>query len=225
MTLMELIVALVVLGLASAAGTAAFTSLIDHRRIIRDATVSTERSAALRELLRGWLAAGTVQIQRGGVPRLGRSASAIATVSPFASSNGTTTAAQGIGDELTFTTSAPTPAMEPNVRIRLYIDADPSTPEKGLSIEFQQSTATPFQRRMLDSSVDSMTVEFLDRRTNRWYGATQAATINPRAVRLTLLGAQGKQLSRLLQLPIVLPIGNTATFTGQGLASQSGGGP
>jgi hypothetical protein len=112
--------------------------------------------------------------------------------------------------------------MQANVRIRLYIDGDPSTPEKGLSIEYQPSTASPLQRRMLDSSVDSLMVEFLDTRTSRWYESTQAATITPRAVRLTLLGAGGKQLPRLLQLPIILPIGNTATLTGQGLAGQGG---
>jgi hypothetical protein len=114
--------------------------------------------------------------------------------------------------------------MQQNVRIRLYVDADPATPEKGLSIEFQQSTATPLQRRMLDSSIDSITVEFLDTRTNRWYEAAQAATITPRAVRVTLLGTQGKQLPALLQVPLVLPIGNTVTLTGQGLAAQTGGG-
>lgn len=226
MTLMELIVSLVVLALAATIGAGAFESLIDHRRIVSDATVSTERAAALREMVRDWLAAGSVQIQRGGGPNLGRTSAAAAIAAPTtsaASTTGTvTTAAQGIGDDITFTTSAPSPAMQQNVRIRLYIDADPATPEKGLSIEFQPNTATPLQRRMLDSSVDSMTVEYLDRRTNRWYGASQAATITPRAVRVTLLGTEGKNLPRLLQVPIVLPIGNTATLTGQGLASGGG---
>lgn len=218
---MELIVALVLLGIVSVIGAAVFESLIDHRRIVSDATVSTERAAALREMVRGWLAAGTVQIQRGGGPQLGRNAASTASATA-STAQGVTTAAQGIGDDITFTTSAASPAMQQNVRIRLYIDADPGTPEKGLSIEFQPNTATPLQRRMLDSSIDSMTVEYLDRRTNQWFGASQAATITPRAVRLTLLGADGKQLPRLLQVPIVLPIGNTATLTGQGLASGSG---
>jgi prepilin-type N-terminal cleavage/methylation domain-containing protein len=222
MTLIELMVALMILGLAAASGAAAFESIIDHRRVVRQASVSTERAAALRSMLRGWLAAGTVQIQRGGVPRLGGRAGASAT--PALGNNTTTTAAEAAGDELSFITSAPSPAMQQNVRIRLYVDADPATPEKGLSIEFQQSTATPLQRRMLDSSIDSITVEFLDTRTNRWYEAAQAATITPRAVRVTLLGTQGKQLPALLQVPLVLPIGNTVTLTGQGLAAQTGGG-
>ena len=224
MTLMELIVALVILAIAATAGEATFTSLIDHRHTVREANVATERASSLREMIRGWLASGTVQIQRGGVPQLGRNSARIAT--PSVSSrgmNGTiNTAAQAYGDEVTFTTSAASPAMQANVRIRLYVDADPSTPEKGLSIEYQQSNASPLQRRMLDSSVDSLTVQFLDNRTNRWFESTQAATIQPRAVRVTLLGAGGKQLQKLLQLPIILPIGNTANLTGQGLANQGG---
>ena len=220
MTLMELIVALVVLAIAATAGEATFTSLIDHRRAVREANVATERAASLREMIRGWLASGTVQIQRGGVPQIGRNSGRV-NVPTNSGMNGTTnTAAQAYGDEVTFTTSAASPAMQANVRIRLYVDADPSTPEKGLSIEYQQSNATPLQRRMLDSSVDSLTVQFLDNRTNRWYESTQATTIQPRAVRVTLLGAGGKQLPKLLQLPIVLPIGNTANLTGQGLANQ-----
>ncbi len=225
MTLMELMVALVILAMVATAGAATFDSLIDYRRSVREANVATERASALREMLRGWLAAGSVQIQRGGVPQLGRNSAPTTTTTSSASTgmnNTATTAAQGLGDELTFTTSAPSPAMQANVRIRLYIDVDPSTPEKGLSIEYQPSTASPLQRRMLDSSVDSLMVEFLDTRTSRWYESTQAATITPRAVRLTLLGAGGKQLPRLLQLPIVLPMGNTATLTGQGLAGGSG---
>jgi prepilin-type N-terminal cleavage/methylation domain-containing protein len=223
MTLMELIVALVILAIAATAGEAAFTSLIDHRRAVREANVATERASSLREMIRGWLASGTVQIQRGGVPQFGRNSARITTpsVSSTAGINSTTnTAAQAYGDEVTFTTSAASPAMQANVRIRLYVDADPSTPEKGLSIEYQLSNASPLQRRMLDSSVDSLTVEFLDNRTSRWYESTQAATIQPRAVRIMLLGAGGKQLPKLLQLPIVLPIGNTANLTGQGLANQ-----
>lgn len=223
MTLMELMVALVILALAATAGGETFASLIDHRRIVRDANVATERASSLRGMIRGWLAAGTVQIQRGGVPQLGRNAGPVTTATPSSMNATATTAAQASGDELTFTTSAASPAMQPNVRIRLYIDADPSTPEKGLSIEFQPSNAAPLQRRMLDSSVDSMMVEFLDTRTNRWYESTQAATIQPRAVRVTLLGAGGKQLPKLLHVPIVLPMGNTATLTGQGLAGQGNG--
>ena len=77
---------------------------------------------------------------------------------------------------------------------------------------------------MLDSTIDSLVVEYLDNRTNRWFGASQVATITPRAVRLTLLATDNKPIPRLLRVPIVLALGNTAALTGQGLAGLNGGG-
>jgi type II secretory pathway pseudopilin PulG len=228
MTLMELVVALVIVGMMTAAGVAAFQSLIDHRKTVRDASVATERAAALHDMVRGWLAAGTIQLQAGGGPNIG-GLGGTAAPTTAASASGSTmnamtnTAAQGSGDQLVFTTSAPSPAMQANVRIRLYVDIDPNTPEKGLSIEYQTGQATPIQRVMLDSTIDSLDVEFLDRQTGRWFDATQASTIRPRAARVTLMATQAKGVSRLLAVPIVVPIGNTATLTGQGLATGTSG--
>src|SRR6185312_15979498 len=68
MTLLELVVALVITGIMASAGVGAFQSLIDHRKIVRDANVSTERAAALRDEIRNWLAAGNIQFQAGGGP-------------------------------------------------------------------------------------------------------------------------------------------------------------
>src|SRR5690606_7133586 len=60
MTLMELVIGLVITGMMAIAGTAAFTSIIDHRRVITEATVETERAAALREMLRTWIGSGSL---------------------------------------------------------------------------------------------------------------------------------------------------------------------
>jgi hypothetical protein len=120
-------------------------------------------------------------------------------------SSGTTavSAAASSGDEITFTTSAPNPAMAPSVRIRLFIDADPGTPERGLTMEYQTSAATPLQRRQLDPTIGSMTVEFLDARTNRWFASAQAATISPSAFRIALFPPDSTTLPAILQLPLI----------------------
>ena len=204
MTLMELIVGLVLTGVMAAMGTAAFGSIIDHRKIIQASTIEMERAAALRETLRLWLASGTVQIRQGGGPR-GLRGSAV-TASPSASGTAAVSAAQASGDEITFTTSAPNPAMAPSVRIRLFIDGDAGTPEAGLSIEYQTSAATPLQRRQLDPSIGTMTVEFLDARTHRWFASTQASTISPTAVRVALYPVEGGTLPAILQLPLIFPM-------------------
>jgi hypothetical protein len=211
MTLMELVIGLAITGMMAAAGAGTFASIIDHRRIIRDATVSTERAAALRVMITSWISSGTVQIQQGGGPRgLTRGAP---TGAASATGGGMTAAAaaQASGDEITFVTNADNPSGLPNARIRLYIDADANTPQHGLTIEYQPNLQQPIVRKMLDSMVDTLDVEFLDTRTNRWFHASEGATITPRAVRLTLRHGDHGPLPPILELPMIFPIGNTGS--------------
>lgn len=203
MTLIELIAAIVLTGIMATAGTAAFTTIVDKRERIRTATVEVERAAATREMLRSWIVAGTIQLQLGGGPRLPSTATAnrsrpIAGVAP----------AVVTGDALTFTTTAPTPVSSSQTRVRLFIDDDENTPENGLTIEFHANTAMPLQRLELDSIIKVMTVEILDRRTNRWFPMVEAATVQPLAVRLTFSPAEGQTMPALLQLPFVFRIGD-----------------
>jgi prepilin-type N-terminal cleavage/methylation domain-containing protein len=213
-TLMELIIALTVTAVMAALGTTAFSAIIDGRREIRTTTEGTERSAALRETLRQWLLPASVQIQQGGGPR-GRTAATARVGNTNASTrtpNGAeavTAAATSEGDEIIFTTTSPNPANAPNARMRLFVDTDDATPEYGLTLEYQATTQTPLQRVQLDSTVHTMTVEYLDRRTNRWYPASEASTITVKGLRLTLLGAEGTMQPPLMGLPLVFFINTT----------------
>ena len=212
MTLMELVVAIALTGMMAAAGAATFASIIDHRRVIRESTVETERAAALREMLRTWVVSSSIQIQQGGGPRglassgRGGNASLI---------TGGVTAAVQTGDELTFTTSAMTPSPSANTRVRLFVDGDPNTVEQGLSIEYQGANATPLRRMQLDSAVGVLTVEYLDNRTGRWYAATQVATIQPIALRFTLSPVEGDSIPRLLQVPFIFRMGDAQQARGR----------
>jgi hypothetical protein len=210
MTLMELVIGLAITGMMATAGAFAFESIVAHRETIHDAAISTERAAALRDLLHVWVAAGTIQIPRGGGPRgltRGPGGSAIRGAASGAMNTAAVSAAQASGDELTLTTSALNPSLVGNVRIRLYIDADDNTPEHGLSMEYQANLQQPIARRMLDSAIDTLEVEFLDSRTNRWLRASEAATItNPVAVRVTLVPGTGHTVPPILQLPMIFPL-------------------
>ena len=213
MTLMELVIGLAITGMMAAAGAGAFSSIIAHRRIIRDASLDTERAAAFREMLETWINAGTVQIQRGGGPRgLTR---AVEAALPTAGGRGGITsntaavsAATAIGDEITFTTTALNPAFTANVRIRLYIDGDANTPERGLTMEYQPNLQQPLVRKMLDSTIDTLKVEYLDPRTDKWIRASEAATIATQtAVRVTLLPGDKHAIPAILQVPMIFMIG------------------
>jgi prepilin-type N-terminal cleavage/methylation domain-containing protein len=210
MTLMELVIGLAITGMMAAAGAGAFSSIIDHRRTIRTASASTERGSALRETIRSWIVAGQVQIQIGGGPRgLTRGVGA-ARPSTTSSSTGAVSAAQASGDEISFTTQAVNPSMLPNVRMRLYIDADANTPEKGLCIEYQPNSQQPLVRRMLDSTIDTLHVEFLDGVTHRWFAASQAATLTSiLAVRLWMVADTAAHASPVLAVPMIFTSGFT----------------
>ena len=217
MTLMELVIGLAITGMMASAGAVAFGAIIDHRRVIREASVETERSAALRDMIRGWILAGNVQIQQGGGPRgLNRGVGAAAGAGPGRGgtmSMQAVSAAVASGDEITFTTSDVNPSFLPNVRIRLYVDGDDNTPEKGLTIEYQPNAQQPLVRRMLDSAIDTLHVDFLDRRTNRWIESTQGATIQPMATRLTFASGVAK-LPPILRIPMIFPMaGAGSNFT------------
>jgi prepilin-type N-terminal cleavage/methylation domain-containing protein len=213
MTLMELVIGLAITGMMAAAGAGAFSSIIAHRRIIRDASVDTERAAAFREMLETWINAGTIQIQQGGGPRgLTRGVGAALPTGGgrggITSNTAAVSAAAAIGDELTFTTSALNPAFTANVRIRLYIDGDNNTPERGLTMEYQPNLQQPLVRRMLDSTIDTLKVEYLDPRTDRWVRASEAATIAAQtAVRVTLLPGEKHTIPPILQVPMIFMIG------------------
>jgi prepilin-type N-terminal cleavage/methylation domain-containing protein len=201
MTLMELVVGLAITGVMAATGAAAFGSIIDHRRAIKESTVGMERASALREQLRQWIGSGTVLIQQGGVPNVGgRTSVASSTAS-------TISAAASTGDEISVNTSAWNPAMTPSVRMRIFVDGDEGTPERGLTVEYQSSNQAPLQRRELDRTIGGMTVEFLDQRTGRWRPWAEQAAIQPIAVRLWLLPLQGQVLPSILQLPMVFKMG------------------
>lgn len=212
MTLMELVVAIALTGMMAAAGAATFSSIIDHRRVIRESTVATERAAALREMIRTWIAASSILVPQGGGPR-GLTSNARVQSRPGATTG--VTAAATTGDEVTFTTSAMTPTPSSNTRVRLFVDGDPNTTEFGLTMEYQGSNASPLQRRQLDSTIAMMTVEYLDNRTQRWFAATQVATIQPIAMRLAFAAAEGDSIPRLMQLPFVFRMGDVQQQRGR----------
>jgi prepilin-type N-terminal cleavage/methylation domain-containing protein len=206
MTLIELAVGMVVTGLVMAMGYGAFAGIVDRRAAVRAATIEVERAAALRETVHGWLAAGRVLVQQGGAPRAGSGVGA----------------GEAVADEIIVSTYAPSPAAAPTVLLRLYVDDDDDTPEAGLTVQYQENVEDSLRTRELEPRVRGLRVEYLDRRTGRWLPAAEVATIQPVALRLTLLGADealgtaADSLPALLRLPFVQVMGGGVQAQGAG---------
>ena len=222
MTLMELVIGLAITGMMAAAGAGAFASIIDHKRVIHEANATTERASALRETIRSWALSGTVRIMIGGGPRgltsgAGRSTGARSSdLGALQLSN--VTPATALGDELTIGgVTAMNPAFQSGVTIRLYIDGDNNTPEHGLSMEYRPNNNQGLVRKMIDSTIDSLRVEFLEGRTGRWIASSQAATIGDmRAVRVTLVPNPKIPYSPILLVPMIFVNGLESANTNQG---------
>jgi type II secretory pathway pseudopilin PulG len=215
MTLMELTVTLTITALVTAAGTAALTTIIDERRIISESNLPIERAAALRDMIRSWITAGTIQISTSTITN-STSGSRTTTVRPITSATSRggvgLTAAVASGDEVSFATNALTPGTGPSTRVRMFIDGDPNTIEEGLTIEYQARTSSPLARRQLEPMIGGMIVEYFDNRTKQWFGASQVATIQPIALRITFQSYDESNpayaLPPLLRVPFVFRMVN-----------------
>jgi prepilin-type N-terminal cleavage/methylation domain-containing protein len=208
MTLMELVIGLAITGMMALTGAAAFGSIIDHKKTIREASVVTERGAALRETVWSWAHAGNVRVLIGGGPRgLTRGVGGTSPNTGRSGQNSFQASAQAkaIGDEITFSNVVTlNPSLQNGVNLRLYIDGDENTPEHGLCVEYQPNGNLPLQRRMLDSTIDTLHVDFLEGSTGRWIASSQAATIGEiRAVRVAFVPNAKIPFSPILLEPLI----------------------
>src|SRR5690606_19492630 len=107
-------------------------------------------------------------------------------------------------DELTFPTRAGTPLRTPVTLVRLYVDVDPATPERGLVAELTARSGEEPVRIELAPGAVGLRVRYLPAAegpvewAESWSGQPQL----PRAVELTLLDAADAPLPPLLRLPV-----------------------
>ncbi len=220
MTLIELVIGVVITGAMASIGAATFGNMIDHRRVILDSTQETERAAALRSMVRTWIESGSIDQPVQGVQlSRNRGGSIVTTRIRTNTRMGRTqreaaetgvTSAVATGDELRFTTNALADVASLNVSVRLFVDNDSSTPEEGLTIEFQRSRLSPLERRMVDSTITGMTVEYLNAATLRWVPDMEASTIPRAAVRVWFSLGESREPQPLLQLPLFFALPNAA---------------
>lgn len=194
MTLLELLVGLMVTGLVLAAGYAAVASISDHRRRAAEALDEAARAAAIRRTLSEWIVAARLE------------------------PDGTGPAFRGVDaldggkddDELTFLTGAASATPDGGVPVvRLYVDRDPETAERGLVAELGGWRGGARERVELAPAATGLQVRYLSAlsRDPVWLPGWISSTVLPRAVEVRVEAAPDS-LPPLLALPLVAALGD-----------------
>lgn len=194
MTLLELVVGLTIAGVVAAMGYGTFASLIDQRTRAEASTEAITEAAAARRLLAGWLAGARLLLQEAGPP--------------FRGLDG---AYEGVpDDELTFLTAAGNPARSDETLVRLYIDRDTLTPQRGLTAELSAWRSTELERVEIEPRAAGLDARYLTHMLGRteWLPSWISSTVLPVGIELEILAAAADTLPPLLQMPIAVSVGS-----------------
>ena len=187
-TLIEVLVAVAVGGIVLTAGMAALTTVQDRSEHALRATTGVMEAAAARTNLVDWLSGAVYSVREQGVRFEGLDAREYDLE----------------WDELTFPTRARSPLRTPVTTIRLYLDTDSETPERGLVAELVGRVGAEPVRMELVPGATGLSLRYLPYAegpvewAESWVGQSQL----PRAVEMTLLDAPGDPLPPLLRMPI-----------------------
>lgn len=194
MTLIELLVALTVTGLVLGAGYAAFSAIADRKQVIEESTEDAVRAASVRATLADWLAGARLDIQSD--QEIFRGLDGVSDDQP--------------DDQLTFLTAASTPIGERETVVRLLIDRDDATPERGLVAELSDRRRITLRRLELLPGVSSLDLHYLSGMLGdrRWLPSWISSSVMPVGIQATVGAAPPDTLPPLFRLPIVVSFAN-----------------
>ena len=193
MTLIELLVGLVITGFALAFAYGALSAAIDHRARVSDATVALEESVRVRRTLASWIGGARLSIDLAGPDYRGIDAIDGA----------------DDDDELRFLTQAPTFLGTRSTVVKLYVDRDPKSPERGLVAELAEWRGPRTERVELEPSVTGLDIRYLSSVLEKesWTTSWISTSILPAAVELRLVASDPEAIPPVLRLPVVVPLG------------------
>lgn len=197
MTLIELIVALTITGLALGAGYSMYATLADRRVLADRQADDIARTSAIRATLAVWIADARLTVEQDDIV--------------FRSVDGTQRLLDGAlpDDDLTFFTSARTPLGNHGTVIHLFVDHD-SIGDRGLIAELSESSGERRSRVQIDSTIAGLDVSILSSvlGAQSWLPSWVSSTILPAGARITLLPRSGDSLPPLLRVPITVSLEN-----------------
>lgn len=192
LTLIELIVALAITGLVMTSGYGALSVMVDRRTTLVTATDEVSNAAAKRRFLVDMLKGARLTVE----------------------GDATFTGLHGVendrpDDALTFMTNARTPLGVPETLVRLYVDRDDKTPERGLTVELRDRKSGIPERIEIDPHVTGLEIRYLSGifGSRAWLDSWVSTTVVPTAVEVTLSNEQPDSLAALLRPPMFVRLG------------------
>lgn len=187
-TLIEVMVGMTVAALVLGAGFAALGFVQDRADHAEDAVVPALAGATTRGLLTEWLAGARSRAPGRGERFQGLDASV----------------AGGVADELIFPTTARTPLSVGTTVVRLYVDVQDSTVERGLVAELTERPGDIPQRVELLAQVTGMEISYLPDvpEATEWLPDWLDDDNLPLAVEVRLEAAGADSLPALLRHPL-----------------------
>lgn len=195
-TLMEVVVGLTVAALALSVGFATLAFLADREEPVDTVSAVALRGATTRRLLINWLSEARLQAYRRGPVFQGfdleeRGASS---------------------DELNFPTRASTPLGVGTTIVRLFIDRDEQTPQRGLVAELTERLSDEPRVVELIPEAGALEINYLmpiEGSTGEWLPTWVDSRRLPKAIRLSLAAAAPDTLPSLLRYPILVALETT----------------
>jgi prepilin-type N-terminal cleavage/methylation domain-containing protein len=195
-TLMEVLIGLTVAALALTAGFATLGFISDSDEPVDVASALALRGATTRNLLTEWLGEARFQVgRRGSVSFQGLDDEVYGTET----------------DEIIFPTTASTPLGVGTTVVRLFIDLDDDTPERGLVAELTELPTDEPRLVELIPEAGSLQLRYLlpiQGMLGEWVDGWISNRL-PRAIELVLGPAPHDTLPPLLRYPLLVPLETT----------------
>lgn len=190
MTLIELLVAITVTGMALSAGYGALSWMSAARSRAEAASDATWRTAAIRRSITGWLAGATLAVTPD--------------VAEFRGVDGERDRRDD--DMVSFRTNAPTPLGTGETIVTLLIEHDEASGDSGLVAQFSEPHGVRQARLVLEPRAVALDARYLTGLSGmaRWNSSWISSTVLPRGIELRVSAEHGDSLPALLQLPIVV---------------------
>jgi hypothetical protein len=192
---MEVLIGLTVAALALTAGFATLGFITDTDEPVDVASAKALRGATTRNLLTEWLGEARFQVGRRGTSFQGLDDEVYGTET----------------DEIIFPTTASTPLGVGTSVVRLFIDDDNGTAERGLVAELTELPTDEPRYVELVPEAGSLELQYLlpiEGTTGEWVDGWISNRL-PRAIRVVIGPSRGDTLPPLLRFPLLVPLETT----------------